>query len=231
MLIAEDLLLLLTADDTGTLAVRGMNMKMALGGALLAELALLHRVDLAGPDERVKEGRLIVRDAGPTGDGMLDEALATVGRKEGKKPRNVVAALGRRTRVRLYERLAEAGLLHAEEGRILGIFPTRRWPAEHTAHEASVRAGLVSALRHGGTTDARTRALVSLLHALKAVQKAVDPNSVGLSKRELNASAQRIAEGDWVGQAVRSAIDTQTAVIAASAAASSSGHGGGGGGS
>ena len=57
---------------------------------------------------------------------MLDEALATVGRKEGKKPQNVVAALGKRTRDRLYERLAEAGLLRAEAGRILGIFPTRR---------------------------------------------------------------------------------------------------------
>ena len=55
--------------------------------------------------------------------------------------------------------------------------------------------------------------------------KAVAPESVGLSKRELNASAKRIAEEDWVGKAVRSAIDTRTAIIAAS----SSGHGGGGG--
>lgn len=229
MLIAEDLLLLMTDDETGKLAAGGMNMKMALGGALLAELALMQRVDLAGPDERVQEGRLIVRDAGPTGDGMLDEALATVGRMQGKKPQNVVAAVGKRTRVRLYERLAETGLLRAEESRILGIFPTRRWPAEDTGHEASVRAGLVTALRQGEATDARTRALVSLLHALKAVHKAVDPSAVGLSKRELNVSAQRIAEGDWVGKAVRSAINTQTAIIASSAAASSSGHGGGGG--
>ncbi len=208
-----------------------MNMKMALGGALLAELALMQRIDLAGPHEPVEEGRLIVRDAGPTGDGMLDEALATVGRKHGKKPQNVVAAVGKRTRVRLYERLARTGLLRAEEGRILDIIPTHRWPAEDTGHEASVRAGLVAALRQGGTTGARTRALLSLLHALRAVHNAEDPNSVGLSKRELNASAQRIAEGDWVGHAVRSAINTQTAIIAASAAASSSGHGGGGGGS
>jgi hypothetical protein len=221
MLIAEDLLLLLTADDTGRLRADSTNIKMALGGALLAELALMQRVDLAGLHERVREGRLVVRDAGPVGDSMLDEALATVGRKEGKKPQNVVAALGKRTRVRLYERLAEAGLLRAEEGRILGIIPIRRWPAEHTGHEASVRAGLITALRQGGTTDDRTRALVSLLHALKAVHKAVDPDSVGLSKPELKASAKRIAEGDWVGKAVRSAIDTETAIIAAS----SSGHG------
>jgi hypothetical protein len=231
MLIAEDLLLLLTADDTGTLAVRGANMKMALGGALLADLALMHRVDLAGPDERVKEHRLIVRDASATGDNMLDQALATVSHKEGKKPQNVVAALGKRTRMRLYERLADAGLLRAEKGRVLGIFPTRRWPAVQTGHEASVRVSLVTALRTGETTDARTRALVSLLHALKAEHKAVAPDSVGLSKPELKASAKRIAEDDWVGKAVRSAIDTQTAIIASSAAASSSSHGGGGGGS
>jgi hypothetical protein len=62
------------------------------------------------------------------------------------------------------------------------------------------------------------------------VVKAVAPDSVGLSKPELKARAKRIAEGDWVGKAVRSAIDTETAIIAASSAASSSGHGGGGGG-
>lgn len=229
MLLAEDLLLLLTADDTGQLRAGRMNVKLALGGALLAELTLLHRVDLAGPDERAKERRLIVRDASRTGDSVLDEALATVSCKEGKKPQNVVAALGKRTRGRLYERLAQAGVLRAEEGRVLGIFPIHRWPAEHTGHEASVRAAIVTALRQGGTTDARTRALVSLLHAMRAAHRAVDPTSVGLSKRELNAAAARIAEGEWVGAAVRSAIDTQTAIIAASAAASSSSHGGGGG--
>jgi hypothetical protein len=228
MLIAEDLLLLLTADDTGKLTADSAATNLALGGALLAEFALMGRIDIAGPDERVREGRLIVRDVGPTGDSVLDDALATVTDKEGKKPRDVVAALGKHTRVRLYERLAEAGLLRAEEGRILGIFPTHRWPAEHAGHEAEVRAGLSTALRHGGTPDTRTRALVSLLLALKAVHKAVAPESVGLSERALNASAERIAEGDWVGHAVRSAIDTETALFIA---AGSSGHGGGGGGS
>lgn len=231
MLIAEDLLLLLTADDTGKLAADRANTSMALGGALLAELAQMRRVDIAGPDERVRAGRLIVRAASPTGDSVLDDALATVGRKEGKKPQNVVAALGKRTRVRLYQRLAEAGLLRSEEGRILGIFPTHRWPAEQTGHEAAVRACLATALRHGAATDARTGALVALLLALKAVPKAVAPESVGLSEEELNASAKRIAEEDWVGKAVRLAINRRTAIIASTAATSSSGHGGGGGGS
>lgn len=228
MLIAEDLLLLVTADDTGRLAVDSTNTSMALGGALLAELALEQRVDIAGPDERVRAGRLIVRDASPTGDNVLDDALATVSDKEGKKPQSVVAAVGKRTRVRLYERLAEAGLLRAEEGRIRGIFSTPRWPAEHTDHEAAVRAALVTALRAGATTDARTRALISLLLALKALHKAVPPDSVRLPREELNANAKRIAEEDWVGKAVRSAIDTETATIFGGVAVASSGGGSGG---
>ena len=215
MMLAEDLLLLLTDDDTGKLAASGTEVDMALGGALLIELALTGRVDVAGPDDRVREGRLVVRDPGPTGNGLLDEALATVAQKEGKKPQSVVARLGKGARVRLYERLAEGGILRAAEGRVLGIFPTHRWPAENTAHEASVRAGIVTALRNGTTTDPRTGGLISLLLALSAVHKAVEPSSVGLSKREMNANAKRIAEGDWAAKAVRAAIDSMSAAVIA----------------
>lgn len=66
----------------------------------------------------------------------------------------------------------------------------------------------------------RTGALVSLLHALKDAHKVMDPGSVGLSKKELNANTNRIAEGDWAARAVRQAIDsTNAAVIAATSSA------------
>lgn len=229
MLIAEDLLLLLTAEDSGKLAASSTHADVALGGALLVELALMERVDIAAPEERVREGRLVVKDAGPTGDSVLDEALAALAQKEGKKPQSVVAALGKGKRVRLYERLAAGGLLRPEDRRILGIFPSHRWPAEDAGHEEAVRAGLVAALRQGGTTDARTGALVSLLLALDVVDKVVGPESVGLSRRELNASAKRIAEQDWAATAVRSAIDSiNAAIIAATSSAVVVGGGAGG---
>jgi hypothetical protein len=218
-------LLLLTDDHTGKLAVSGTEADVALGGALLVELALTERVDVAGPNERVREGRLVVRDASPTGDELLDEALATVGQKEGKKPQGVVAPLGKRIRIRVYERLAERGVLRAEKSRVLGMFPSHRWPSEDAAHEASVRAGLVTALRDGMTTDARTGALISQLVALNVVHKAVDPDSVGLSKREMKANAKRIAEGDWAAKAVRQAIDSMNAAVIA-AISSATVHGG-----
>lgn len=216
MLLAEDLLLLLTEDDTGKLAASGTEVDVALGGALLVELTLMQRVDVAGSDERVREGRLVVRDPDPTGDGLLDEALTIVRQREGKKPQSVVGRLGKRARVRLYERLVEGGVLRAEDDRILGIVPTHRWPSKDAVHESTVRAGLLTALREGATEDARTGALISLLLALNAVHKAVTPGSVGLSKKELNANATRIAEGDWAAKAVRQAIDSMnTTFIAA----------------
>ncbi len=220
MLIAEDLLLLLTNDETGKLAVSPGAVDVALGGALLAELTLMRRVDLAGPSEQVRTGRLIVRDATATSDPLLDEALATVGEKQGKKPQNVVTALGKGVRIRLYDRLAGRGLLQAESGKAIGIFPRHNWPALDATHEEAVRADLLTALRNAMTADPRTGALISLLLALNAVPKAVDRAAAELSKREMNASAKRIAEGDWASDAVRHAIDSMNAaVIAATSSA------------
>jgi Golgi phosphoprotein 3 (GPP34). len=228
MLLAEDLLLLLTNDDTGKLAKSGTKVDVALGGAVLVDLTLMGRVDVADPGETVREGRLVVRDSTPTGDAVLDEALATIGEKEGKKPKSVVARLGKGVRATLYGRLVEDGVLRAEKGRVLGIFPTDRWPAENANHEASVRAGIASALRDGRTSDPRTGALISLLLALRAVHKVMAPSSVGVSEPEMKASAKRIAQGDWAAKAVRQAIDsTNAAIIAASSSAASAGGGGG----
>ena len=133
MLIAEDLLLLLTDDRTGKLAVSSNQVDIALGGAVLLELALAHRLDVAGESEAVRKGRLVVTDASSTSDALLDEALATLGTKQGKKPKDVVTALGKGLRDRLHARLADRGLLREASGKILGIFPTRHWPTtQHT---------------------------------------------------------------------------------------------------
>ena len=75
-------------------------------------------------------------------------------------------------------------------------------------------------MRHTRATDPRTGALISLLLALNAFGKAVDPAAAGLSQREMNARAKRIAEGDWASGAVRHVIDSMhAAVIAATSSA------------
>ena len=73
--------------------------------------------------------------------------------------------------------------------------------------------------------EARSGALISLLHALRCEHKVVDADEHGLSKRELRKRAGEIATGSWASEAVRKAIDDTTAALAAIIVASSSGSG------
>ena len=221
MLLAEDLLLLLTDDDTGRLLVSASEADVALGGARLIELTIEGRVDLTGEGEG-RKGRLVVRDRTRLADPLLDEALDLVTARAGKKPDAVVQPLGKKLRDRLYLRLAEQGVLRSERGKVLGIFPTQKWPAADAVHERQLRAELEQALLTGLQPRERVAALVSLLHALRAVHKVVRPKDHGLSKRDLDRRAKEIAEGDWGSAAVRKAVDAMTAATTAAVTAATS---------
>lgn len=225
MLIAEDLLLLLTDDASGRLAVPATQADAALGGANLIELTLLHKADLTSEHDAGKPGRLIVRDPSPAGDEILDAALQTITTHQGKRPAAVIRPLGKNLRQVLYERLASRGVLRAEEGRVLGVFPVHRWPAQDASHEAQVRSLLTDALLQQAVPDARTAALIALAHALRCEHKIVDPAQAGLSRRELRARAQQVANGSWASEAVRKAIDEMTAAAAAAISAAAAGYG------
>jgi hypothetical protein len=221
MLLAEDLLLLLTDDETGRLVVSKAHVDVALGGAQLIELSLAHRVDL---DARK---RLVVLDASPAGDHLLDSALAIVQQRVGKKPSAALGPLGKGLRPLLYDRLAATGVLRVEHGKVLGLFPTTSWPTASGGHESVARRGLVGQLVQGLTPDPRTAALVALLHALRATHKVVVPHEHGIGRRDLDRRAEAIARGNWGSQAVRQSIDAMTAAVAASVATSAAAASGG----
>lgn len=213
MLIAEDLLLLLTEDGTGKPTVDSSKLPVSLAGAVLLELALGRRVGISGPGEPVKPGRLVVRDPSPTGDPLLDEALRRIATTGPKKPGSVLQVLGKGLGEELFRRLVARGILRAEEGRILGIFPTRSWPAEDVEHESRVRAGLRDVLVVGRTPSDREIGLVALLSALDKVPDVLGP--VGVPGRELKRRAKVVAEGSMAGDAVRKAIEEINAALTA----------------
>jgi hypothetical protein len=220
MLLAEDLLLLITDDASGRLAAAGSQVDAGLGGANLVELTLLGKVDITGEQDQGKPGRIIVRDPAPPEDDVLDAALETLAARQGSKPSAVIGPLGKNLRPVLYERLAAAGVLRAGRGRALGIFPTRTWPTQDPGHEAEVRQLVTQALVQPGEPDERTAALIALLHALRCEHKVVNPKPYQLSRRELRARAAEVAQGNWASEAVRKAIDEMMAAVAAAAAAS-----------
>ncbi|WBQ07072.1 GOLPH3/VPS74 family protein [Kribbella sp. CA-293567] len=224
MLIAEDLALLLYDDESGKPIAGSPGLDYALGGAVLIELTLLGKVDIAGPGEQVKEGRLKVLDTTPTGDAVLDERLAFLAGKPGSKPKDLMGKLSKKLRDQLLVRLAERGVLEADQGKVLGLFPVTRWPAKDARHEAEVRTGLENVLKLGTQPDERTASLIALLSALNVVPKVVTD---AVDKKALKQRAKEIAESDWAASAVRKAVqEMQAAVTASIVVASSAGAAG-----
>jgi Golgi phosphoprotein 3 GPP34 len=185
-------------------------------------------VDISHGDGAVARGRLLLNDRSPTSNALLDAALDQIAAKQGKTAKDVVRTLAKNIRAPLYERLAERGLLHEETANVLGVFRSHRWPSRDTTHEDAVRELLAGALRAGSTANPHVAALVSLLRALKSIAKVVDPAGLGITKRELNANARRIAAGDWASEAVRKAIDEMLAAIIAATSSSAVVSSGGG---
>ena len=213
MLLAEDLLLLVTDDASGRLSAPAEKVDAGLGGANLVELTLRDKVDLTGEQDPGKPGRIIVRDPSPSGDAVLDAALEVLLARQGKRPAAVIGPLSKNLRWRLYERLASRGVVRAERGRVFGVFPVRRWPADDASEEAEVRRLMAQALVQQVAPDTRTAALIALVHAVGYVDKIVDARQHGLSKRELRARAKKIAEGNWASEAVRKAIEEMMAAV------------------
>ena len=216
---AEDLLLLVTDDASGRLSAPAAQVDAGLGGANLVELTLRNKVDLSGEGDPSEPGRIIVRDPSPAGDAVLDAALEIITAHQGKKPSTAIRPLSKNLRQSLYQRLANAGVVRAEQGRILGVFPTHRWPAQDASREAEVRRLVTQVLTQQTAPDARTAALIALLHALRCEDKIVDPRQYGLSKRELRARAEEIAKGNWASEAVRKAIEEMVAAVVAATTA------------
>src|SRR5215471_1213366 len=211
MLLAEDLLLLVTDDDSGRLSAPADRVAAGLGGANLVELTLQNKVDLTGEQDPGRPGRIIVRDPSPPGDAILDTALETVTAYQGKRPSTVIRPLSKNLRRTLYERLAGNGVVRAERRKIFGVFPSQRWPAQDASHEAEVRRLMTQALVQQVAPDTRTAALIALVHAVGCVDKIVDPRQHSLAKQELKARAKKIAEGNWASAAVRKAIEERMA--------------------
>jgi hypothetical protein len=211
--LAEELLLLGMQDEKGTVVLSaGTALPYGLGGALLMELMLEDRLDLA--DEKV-----IVIDPSLTGDDVLDEALANI--QQSKRNRKSRYWVERFCGVvdpqdRLLERLVTKGILRREEHRILWVIPTQRYPTDEEEPELEVRARVRAAVRADDPPDTRTTLLLSLVDACDLVGEI-------WSKGERKPARKRIKElvaGEPIGKAVSDTVAMiLAAVIAASTAA------------
>jgi len=209
-LIAEDLLLLLLDDERGT--VMSSHADVALGGALLLELALAEAVLVRERTSIWSGAKVAVTPGARVADPVLAEALARVAERE-RSASDLVNRLGRGARSALTARLADRGILRREDGRVLGLFPRTRWPEADGTHEDEVRRRLTAVLVQGLDPDPRTGALVALLSAVDKAPSAVE--LAGVPARDVRRRAKQVAEGAWAAKAVRDAIAAATAATTA----------------
>ncbi|MEE3127658.1 MAG: GPP34 family phosphoprotein, partial [Actinomycetota bacterium] len=136
LLLAEDLMLLLLDDQTG--AVRQTHLRPLLGGAVLADLALAGAVEVEEKRGVWHTAKVHPVDGARPSDALLAAAYDEVAAKP-RSAQDLVNRIGKPLKDDVTERLVERGLVRREEHRVLGIFPTTRWPAEDVAHEQGVR--------------------------------------------------------------------------------------------
>lgn len=137
MSLPEEVILLTLDDETGRPVGRqGMAAGFALAGAVMMELALAGRVD-------TDLDRLLVVDESPTGDGVLDLALARLVAEAVPDSRGALLVLSREEsalREALLDRLVAKGVLRRVEGRILFVLPDRRYPKAEEGGQATEEA-------------------------------------------------------------------------------------------
>ncbi|RIX28685.1 GOLPH3/VPS74 family protein [Amnibacterium setariae] len=223
-LIAEDLLLLLLDDEKGTTPAMWVDVRVPLGAAVLAELALRGAVVVEPATSRWRTPKVAVTEV-PVDDDVLATARALIA----EKPRTAADLAGRvgdGLEDRLAERLAGRGLLERHDDRVLGLFPRTRWPATASTHEAAVRDRLAAVVVAGAAPDERSVALAGILGALDRLAPVLDLRGAGA--RDAKRRVAALAESDWAAAAVREAVQaavtavTTTAVIATTTVATTS---------
>jgi hypothetical protein len=198
--IAEEVLLIAYTAEEGKSLVSTTQLGLALAGAVLAELALNDRVELS-------KKRVTLKDPSPVGDPELDAVLGRVAEDgKGRAPSWWLQKIqSDKLRTRLLTRLADAGVLTEQSAKVLGVFPTTRWPEADGSVEAEIRSRVANALE-GAEPSPRTAVLISLLNSTGLVRKAFP----GTPKQRV----KEITEGERAGEAVAKLIAGINAAVA-----------------
>ena len=209
----EEITLLLLHDDDGRFArVPSWSLSYALAGGVLMDLAMENRID-------TDLEHLILVDATPTGDSLLDPTLAEVAAGEKHDARYWVEQTAERSDVIQEEaltRLIALGILERQEDRFLWVFRSRRYPMLDGQAEREVKLRIMGVLFSDDIPDPRDVVIICLADACGIFKEI-------LSKRELEQAAARIEQVrklDLIGQAMTQAIQD----IELSVAASVQGH-------
>jgi pectate lyase/MAP7 domain-containing protein 3 len=210
--LGDDLVLLSIRSD-GVIGT-ATKLRFGLSGSELVRLAALRRVD-------IERGRIVIRDRTPTGDVLLDEALASMasGRRSPSAKSWVQHKRGDLAQ-RYLERLANAGTIRAGQHKVLGFIPSTRWTVLDAERLAAAR-GRLDAITYGsGSVNLEQAALAGLAGAI-GLASLIYPGFAGRAARKKLEAAGK--SGGAATHATKRAVDaasaSQTSIDAATQAA------------
>lgn len=208
---AEEFLLLVLSEK-GHAGLNG-NSDLAVAGAHLCQLAALERID-------VEDRKLVLISREPTGDELLDDALARFADQVGRRAPAALRRAKKKIHEPVYERLAARELVTPRRT----IFGPVHPPVDPAPADA-IRDELIEVLTDRRQPDARTGTLISLLRATNTLGRALPrDHRGGLTGRELRDAGKRISEGRWASQAVARVIqDMHAATMVAAMGAGGAG--------
>lgn len=201
--------LLIAYDDDGTPLTDGTHLDNGLGGAILLELALAGRVDIA-------DKKVIVLDRRPSGDPLVDGAAERIADDtKPRKPGHWVSKFAKDTRPLVLDKLVADGVLTMRTDKVLGLFPRKKFPSAYGVEppvETEARQRMQSAVAGSGPVDARTAALCALVAATDLDRTVF----ADLDRRRVQARLKEIGDGAWAARAVKKTIEEiQAAVMVA----------------
>src|SRR5215471_12838977 len=197
---AEEIVLLLLDDASGEFAPLPQSVfGIVVAGAALMDLALRNRID-------TDLEKLVVVDPTPTGDDILDDALARLV-KAGPELNTTEALYDGALQVDTYkaralERLIAHGVLREESGRFLWVFRTRRYPVIDDTEQQEVRARLRQIILTDEIPDPRDVVLICLIDACNLLGLVLTPDEI----KQTIARVEQLSKMDLIGQAVTRAV-------------------------
>jgi hypothetical protein len=185
--LAEELLLLAYDDESGRAAGSQIGLDLGMAAAVLVELALARRVGYV-------DKMIVVRDATPTGDSIIDEVLGRLAADTPHTPASWLQRLRHGLRDRVLADLCARGVIRDVDETTMGFIHLHRYPTVDPTVEADIRARLNRALASDDVPDERTAALATLVAAVR-----MEP-ALGLTGDDLVRAHQRLEEiGDGAG--------------------------------
>lgn len=206
MLIAEELFLLLTRDD-GKRESGSSYAAYGFAAANIIDLVLRERVTLSED----KDPRVSVVDPSPTDHPALDDALARLREKDGKKISSLIVDGKVAAEKQIVASLKRAGVVSVEEARMLGIVPEKRPVADPTP-ERHIRERLRVALQ-GAEVTPKEATLLAILQGLDVAPKILAEEAGGMGKKELKQRIEVVSQNLTTGEAVSAAVARAVAAM------------------